>query len=55
MLKALFIDDSEISIQKIVDRQGQTWYCAYDPQTHQTQWFTTEAEILAWLDSPIRF
>lgn len=41
---------SEPRVTIITDREGQTWWRAYNPRTRQLQWLTSETEALMWLE-----
>ena len=41
----------EPQIRQILDRQGQTWWHAYDPITGETAYLETEEEVQVWLET----
>lgn len=40
----------EPTIELITDRQGQTWWCAYDPYTRLKVYLSSEEDVLIWLE-----
>lgn len=42
--------ESEIKIEEKCDRQGNTYWYAYDPATGYSTYLATEQEVLAWIE-----
>lgn len=40
----------EPEIQQILDPEGRTWWCAYDPRTGQKTYMESEEEVQHWLE-----
>jgi hypothetical protein len=45
----------EPKIRQIQDREGQTWWQAYDPITGQTTYLSSEHEVQIWLEERLYF
>lgn len=41
---------NEIKVWHKTDRQGNAYWCAYDPKTGQTASFGSEIEVMAWIE-----
>jgi hypothetical protein len=40
----------EPEIEQILDPEGRTWWCAYDPRTGQKTYMESEEEVQNWLE-----
>lgn len=45
-----FAAGKEPIITEIRDRQGQTWWRVDEPWSGKTHWFSSEIEVMVWLD-----
>lgn len=42
--------EPQIKIEEKCDRQGNTYWYVYDPATDYASYFTTEQEVLTWIE-----
>ncbi|MGB3491772.1 MAG: hypothetical protein WBA57_03520 [Elainellaceae cyanobacterium] len=40
----------QLTVEKIVDESGETWWYAHDPRTAKTLWADTQTEIVKWIE-----
>ncbi len=50
-LERWFAAPSEPTIATMTDAAGQTWWRAYNPQTHELKWLDSETEARLWVDN----
>jgi len=53
--KTLLADSSELQVWQKVDRQGNQYWCAYDPQTGNSFSSGSEADIYMWIEQRHRY
>ena len=49
-LLALLRGDADVRVWQTVDREGDRWWCAYNPQTGQSLYTDSEAEMRMWIE-----
>lgn len=49
-LVTLVRGDSNLRVWQSVDQQGDRWWCAYNPQTGQSVYAESEAEMQIWIE-----
>ncbi|MGL4618325.1 hypothetical protein [Chroococcidiopsis sp.] len=49
-LFALLFQSNELQVKQRRDRQGNTWWQAFDPTTNQSTSFGSEAEMRSWIE-----
>ncbi len=42
--------DSQMQVWQTVDRQGDRWWCAYNPQTGESLYSDSEQEMRIWIE-----
>ncbi|MBD2449364.1 hypothetical protein H6G76_19800 [Nostoc sp. FACHB-152] len=52
--QALLADPNELKVWKKVDRQGNKYWCAYDPKTDKSFASGSEAELRIWIEQVSR-
>ncbi|MDX2243912.1 MAG: hypothetical protein NW224_24815 [Leptolyngbyaceae cyanobacterium bins.302] len=50
-LVTLVRGDASLQVWQSVDQQGDRWWCAYNPQTGQSVYAESEAEMRIWIDA----
>lgn len=41
---------SQLSVERVVDRSGVIWWHAYDPQTGKALYAESESEVMQWIE-----
>lgn len=49
-LFAWLFQSNELQVKQRRDRQGNTWWQAFDPNTNESTSFGTEAEMRSWIE-----
>lgn len=49
-LFASLVRDDELQVRQRRDRQGNTWWQAFDPNTRESASFGSEAEMRSWIE-----
>ncbi|MBF2027460.1 MAG: hypothetical protein IGS48_11930 [Oscillatoriales cyanobacterium C42_A2020_001] len=49
-LVTLVTGDRRLQVWQSVDEQGDRWWCAYNPQTGQSVYADSEAEMRFWIE-----
>lgn len=49
-LFAWLFQDNELQVHQRRDRQGNTWWRAFDPNTRESVSFGSEAEMRSWIE-----
>jgi hypothetical protein len=52
--QALLADPNELKVWEKVDRQGNKYWCVYDPKTDKSFYSGSEAEIYIWIEQVSR-
>jgi hypothetical protein len=50
ILKVLLADPTELKVWQKVDRQGNNYWCAYDPKTGKSYSSGSEADLYIWIE-----
>ncbi|MCC5639350.1 hypothetical protein LC593_26710 [Nostoc sp. CHAB 5844] len=53
--KTLLADSNELQVWQKEDRQGNKYWCAYDPQTSKSFSSASEADIYMWIEQRYRY
>jgi len=51
LIQVTFYQNDEVKVWQRTDRQGNAYWCVYDPKTGHSANFGSEEEVMNWIES----